>query len=114
MSIMYQGRIIRVKGNTNVQKLLYEMKMGMIHIMILMKRWMMLRKWKDKIVSVEIEGLEKCDDAGEGSEVSITENINDGPSLDECKVPPRCNKVKTRLLKSVRQVIMMEVKPIMI
>ena len=40
-----------------------------------------------KISNEQIEGLEKCDDAGEGSEVSITKNINDGPSLDECKVP---------------------------
>ena len=43
MSLMYQGRIIRVKGKTNVKKLLYEMKIEVIHIMILMKRWMMLR-----------------------------------------------------------------------
>ena len=32
----------------------------------------------------EIEGLSKVDDACEGSEVSITKNINDGTSLDAC------------------------------
>ena len=41
-----------------------------------------------KISNEEREGLEKCDDAGEGSEVSITEDINYDTSLDECKVPP--------------------------
>ena len=34
------------------------------------------------------KGLAKVDGAGEGSEMSITENIKDEKSLDACKVPP--------------------------
>ena len=35
---MYQLRIIRVKGDTNVQKLHREMRIKVIHLMVLMKR----------------------------------------------------------------------------
>ena len=47
-------------------------------------------EWEDKCVKVELfneensdsyKGLETVDGAGEGSEVSITENINDGKSF---------------------------------
>ena len=36
----------------------------------------------------EIEGLAIFYDAGEGSEVRITDKINYDTSLDVCKVPP--------------------------
>ena len=67
-----------------------------------------------KISNEQIEGLEKCDDAGEGSEVSITKKSMMAQVWMSVKSLPRCNKVKNRLMKSVRQVIIMEVKPIMI
>ena len=38
--------------------------------------------------SDSFKGLAKVDGAGEGSAVSITENINDDISLDVCKGPP--------------------------
>ena len=34
------------------------------------------------------KGLAKVDGSGKGSEVRITENINDDTSLDACKGPP--------------------------
>ena len=40
-----------------------------------------------KISNEEIYGLEIVDDSGEGSVMSIMENINDDTSLDTCKVP---------------------------
>ena len=54
------------------------------------------------------------DDSGEGSVMSIMENINDDTSLDVCKVPPSLEVGKTRLLKSVRQVRTIELNPRMV
>ena len=48
------------------------------------------------------KGLEKVDGACEGSEVRITDNINDDTSLDAYKGPPTLEVVKIRLLKEVR------------
>ena len=49
----------------------------------------------------EIGGLEKIDDAGEGSEAIITDNINYYTNLDVYKIPPMLEVGKIRLPKAV-------------
>ena len=50
-----------------------------------------INKWKSDLY----KGLENVYSAGEGSEVIITENINDETSLDVCKGPNTLEVVKS-------------------
>ena len=57
------------------------------------------------------KGLANVDDAGKGSEVRIAYNINDNTRLDACKGPSTLGVRKIQLLKLIRQVRILAVKP---